>query len=173
MKGRFVLHSILIGILLISFASLVKTNGTHLVVLGVLVIFAVLGLSSYKTWGRGLLFVTFLLCIVTLVGIWARTGTLFIILSLIAVLGFLTSIPPKTMNSYSEEPHSMIIEGDAQLAVAKATHDPGKFVASSNSNRYHAPKCEWAKKIKEERRTWFTSKQHAWEKGYRAHGCVE
>ncbi len=55
----------------------------------------------------------------------------------------------------------------------KTTYKPGKFVASSRSNIYHAPKCEWAKKIKKERRNWFKSKEAAWEKGYKAHNCVE
>ena len=52
-------------------------------------------------------------------------------------------------------------------------HSPGKYVASARSNIYHAPKCEWAKKINSIRRVWFKSKEAAWEKGYKAHNCVE
>jgi predicted membrane protein len=172
MKGKVVLHSILLVILLVSFASMVKMEFAQLLVLSVLVALSLIGLITYQTRGQGIIFMTFLLCTIVLVAIWARTGTLFIILSVLAVIGFLTSIPAKAMH-VREEPHSMIVEEDARLAVAKVTHDPGKFVASSNSNRYHAPKCEWAKKIKKERRTWFNSKEDAWEKGYRAHNCVE
>lgn len=50
---------------------------------------------------------------------------------------------------------------------------PGKFVASKQSNQFHEPKCDWAKKIRSERRIWFSSKQDAWEKGYRSHSCIQ
>lgn len=52
-------------------------------------------------------------------------------------------------------------------------HFPGKFVASKNSNVYHAPKCEWAKKIAKTRRLWFASQEEAWEKGYKGHTCIQ
>ena len=50
---------------------------------------------------------------------------------------------------------------------------PEKFVASKQSNQFHEPKCDWAKKIRTERRIWFASKQEAWEKGYRSHSCMQ
>lgn len=60
------------------------------------------------------------------------------------------------------------------MPVSKAAkYSPGKYVASRNSNRYHEPKCDWAKKIRSERRVWFESKEEAWEKGFRAHDCVK
>ena len=57
--------------------------------------------------------------------------------------------------------------------VSKAKHSPGKYVASKRSNIYHEPRCEWAKKIKEERRLWFAEKEEAQGKGYRKHECVK
>ncbi len=51
-------------------------------------------------------------------------------------------------------------------------YSPGKLVASKASNIYHEPKCDWAKKIVKHRRVWFNSKEEAWEKGYRAHSCI-
>jgi len=50
---------------------------------------------------------------------------------------------------------------------------PGKFVASSNSEYYHSPKCDWAKKINEKRRVWFNSKEEAKKKGYKMHSCLK
>ncbi|MBU0457778.1 MAG: hypothetical protein ABH824_07805 [Nanoarchaeota archaeon] len=50
---------------------------------------------------------------------------------------------------------------------------PAKYVASKRSNVYHEPKCEWAKKIKKDKRIWFQNKEEAWEKGYKKHSCVE
>ena len=52
-------------------------------------------------------------------------------------------------------------------------HSPGKFVASKNSNVFHVPKCEWAKKIAKIRQLWFATKEEAWEKGYKSHNCVQ
>ncbi len=57
--------------------------------------------------------------------------------------------------------------------AVKTKHSPGKYLASKNSNLYHEPKCEWAKKIKPARRNWFKSKEDAWEQGYKAHACVK
>jgi len=50
---------------------------------------------------------------------------------------------------------------------------PGKFIASSNSDYYHSPKCDWAKKIVQSRRVWFQSKEEAKKKGYKMHSCLK
>lgn len=58
--------------------------------------------------------------------------------------------------------------------AAKTTkYSPGKYVASKNSNVYHEPKCDWAKRIQRNRRLWFKSKEAAWEKGYKGHSCIK
>lgn len=57
--------------------------------------------------------------------------------------------------------------------IKKAAHSPGKYVASSRSNIYHEPKCDWAKKINQEGRIWFADKKEALDKGYRGHNCVK
>ncbi len=55
----------------------------------------------------------------------------------------------------------------------KATFTPGKYVASKRSNVYHEPRCDWAKKIKKDRRVWFVSREEALNKGYKKHDCVK
>jgi len=55
---------------------------------------------------------------------------------------------------------------------ATAVHSPGKYIASKYGNTYHEPKCEWAKKINKTHQVWFAVKENAWEKGYKAHSCV-
>jgi len=42
----------------------------------------------------------------------------------------------------------------------------GKYVASKNSTKYHAPWCSGAKRIKEENIIWFNSKEEAEKAGY-------
>ncbi len=57
-------------------------------------------------------------------------------------------------------------------AKVGAVHSPGKYIASKYGNTYHEPKCEWAKKINKTHQVWFAVKENAWEKGYKAHSCV-
>ncbi len=57
-------------------------------------------------------------------------------------------------------------------ATAVSRFSPGKYVASKYSNSYHEPKCDWAKKINKTHQLWFKDKEGAWEKGYKAHDCV-
>ncbi|MFH1402142.1 MAG: hypothetical protein ABIG87_00775 [Patescibacteria group bacterium] len=42
----------------------------------------------------------------------------------------------------------------------------GKYVASKNSDKYHAPWCSGAQRIKEENQIWFNSKEEAEKAGY-------
>ena len=67
------------------------------------------------------------------------------------------------------------VDKSAPFPAVKPTvkYSPGKYVASKFSNNYHEPKCDWAKKIHKERQLWFGTKEEAWEKGYKAHGCVQ
>ncbi len=90
----------------------------------------------------------------------------------------------------TEEPHSMVFgigkaekKADKSVPEKKAESSaekkpevkfiPGRYVASKNGNTYHEPKCEWARKIIPSRRLWLKSKEEAWEKGFKAHGCVQ
>lgn len=41
------------------------------------------------------------------------------------------------------------------------------YCASAKSDKYHRPKCEWAKKINPANLIWFVSHKEASEKGYR------
>ncbi len=42
----------------------------------------------------------------------------------------------------------------------------GRYVASKNSNKYHAPWCSGAQRIKEENKIWFNNKEEAETAGY-------
>ena len=81
--------------------------------------------------------------------------------------------------STKAQPHSVVFDKapaeemkkEKKVSKSAATFSPGKYVASARSNLYHEPKCEWAKKIKKDRRLWFTEKEEAWQKGFKAHNC--
>lgn len=53
-----------------------------------------------------------------------------------------------------------------------AGQQEGIFVGSRNSNKYHLPDCQWAKRIKKENEIWFKSEKEAQEKGYQPHSCI-
>ncbi len=55
----------------------------------------------------------------------------------------------------------------------KKTFIPGKFIASITGVKYHAPKCDWAKKIKKKNVVWFNSKEEAKKAGYKKDTCVK
>ncbi len=60
----------------------------------------------------------------------------------------------------------------ATLPSASAQDSTCAFVGSRNSDKYHLPKCSWAKRIKPENRVCFTSAADAESKGYKP-GCIE
>lgn len=55
--------------------------------------------------------------------------------------------------------------------LAKA-FTPGKFVASKKANKFHSPKCDWAKRIDKANQIWFNSEQEAKSQGFEADRCV-
>lgn len=168
-----------------------------------LLVLSLIGFVGYAhVWGERVLFFVFLFYLVNLVLIWYFLGSLYLVLLFMALLGFVLSVPKKfsccVVEKSVEEPHSEIFDvpkveivkeekepvkkvekkavkkkTSAKKPAKKTKYSPGKYVASKRSNIYHAPKCEWAKKIHRSRRVWFKSKEEAWEKGYKKHSCVE
>ncbi len=180
-----------LAFVILSFASLtifINTSGAFFwIELIIFLLFALLffiGLLGYtKHWSDSVFFTLFFLYVINFVLIWLVHGSFFPTLIIIALIGFFVAFPTYSApQPISEEPHSIVFDEPAPVVKATKTaakkvapkkkFSPGKFVASSNSNMYHVPKCEWAKKIKKERRRWFDKKEDAWEQGYKAHNCV-
>ena len=199
-RVKLILYAILVLILLFGLIRIfVPSSGPfftfEIICFVVLLVLTIIGFIFYAHhWGERVLFFVFLLYLVNLAFIWFFFRRMYVVLLIIALVGFLMSVPKKISfrhaeESFSEEePHSMVfdqpptqpaVETSVQTAKAdpakkvKAKHSPGKFVASKNSNVYHEPKCDWAKRIHKNRRLWFKSKEAAWEHGYKAHSCVE
>jgi hypothetical protein len=57
--------------------------------------------------------------------------------------------------------------------AVKKEFKPGKFIASKSGSVYHAPKCDWAKKIAKKNQVWFNTKDQANKKGYKQHSCLK
>jgi len=95
----------------------------------------------------------------------SRHTFLFIIALFFSALGLLISAASikKAAEKKKNIPKTEIVE----------SFEPGKYLASKTGSVYHAPKCDWAKKIKENSRVWLNSDEEAKEKGYKKHSCLE
>ena len=135
-----------------------------------LLLLALIGFIGYKKcWGESVLLLVFLAYLGNLVAIWFYLHQTYLLLTLLAALGFVLATVqgrPERKKVAEEQPSSIIIE------EPKTNFSPGRYVASSRSNIYHEPRCDWAAKIEPSRRVWFDSKEEAWEKGFKKHTCV-
>lgn len=99
---------------------------------------------------------------------------LFIGIILISVISFGLGRLSSNLTG-SDEPVQII---ETNILKAKAgdtdTGDAFKqnFVGSKNSDKYHLPDCQWAKRIKKENQIWFSSRQEAENKGYSPGSCI-
>jgi hypothetical protein len=62
---------------------------------------------------------------------------------------------------------------DEDVSSDKNSTSSGKYVGSKNSNKYHLPDSAAAKRIKEENKVWFKSKEDAEAKGYEPGSSVK
>lgn len=56
--------------------------------------------------------------------------------------------------------------GESILGAVVVDEDRGQFVASRSGSKYHYPWCSGAKRIKEENKLWFATKEDAERAGY-------
>jgi hypothetical protein len=194
-SGKLLLYGLLVVVLLIGLVK-IFVNGSGLFFdlefLGLLflLLLTILGFIGYShKWGERVLFFVFLLYILNLLLVWKYNGNFYVVFLVLSMVGFIMSFPNKqesyhSESSESQEPYSEVFDvpeveeyGDEEISkkssLSTAKHSPGKFVASKRSNKYHIPKCEWAKKIAKGRRVWFSSKNEALNEGYTSHNCVE
>lgn len=141
------------------------------------------GLVGYAhRWGERVLFVVFLLMVLNSLAVWPLAATWAAALLLVSVAGFLLNVatwhpaapPRKALPAAPQEPYSQVFEPEAKRTVTQpvAQFTPGRFVASRTSTFFHAPVCDWAKKIMKSRQVWFSSKEEAFQQGLKAHGCI-
>ena len=201
-SGKLLLDSLILVLLLFGLVEIVvKSHGPFMNLefagLLLLMLLSFLGLVGYKSYGENVLFMVFLFYVVNLILIWQFYGTLYLVLLILSLVGFLMSFPKNRTkkvqdftNPITNEPASMVFDDTPKVEIIhedpkevqkeeakkeikpKVKHSPGKYVASQRSNIYHEPKCDWAKKIKKDRQVWFEEKKDAQKKGYRKHSCV-
>jgi predicted membrane protein len=176
-SGKLLIYGVLLIVLFLGLIRIFVNGGGNffrleLIGLFILSLGSFVGFIGYRSnWGERVLFAVFFLYVGNLIAIWYFTGTLFFVLLILALIGFALALPKRQMFQEPEE-HSVVFDPVEKKMEKKSNHSPGKFVASKSSNVYHAPKCDWAKRIHKDRRVWFENKDAAWEKGYKGHSCI-
>ncbi len=185
--GKFFVYCGLILILFLVMIPVIfsfkgKLIRVEVLVLLFLMLLSLVGFAGYrKSWGEKALFFMFLTVLGNIVFVRYFTSKLFMLPLFLALVGFLMALPKREEKREFEEaedkeerlePYSEVFE-EEKPAKVKTEFSPGKYVASKMGSVYHEPKCEWAKKIVEERRIWFKDKREAQRKKYKAHKCVE
>ncbi|MBI2146201.1 hypothetical protein HYU22_02585 [Candidatus Woesearchaeota archaeon] len=193
----FWVHGILLLVLLVALVRIVIASrgllfSLEMIGLLFLVVLSVASMGWYhSSRARWTLFTIFVAYAINLVLLWLVQGKAYVVLLVLAVVGIFISLPhqrkaDKVSKSKSstetkpaaEEPHSVVFDSAKSTASASeakkaaVTFSPGKYVASKNSNVYHKPTCDWAKKIAKSRQVWFADKKEAWAKGYKKHSCL-
>ena len=133
-----------------------------LVLFGVALISA-LGINSDSRWAWKLLSLFFgftFLNMIFIKAISTEKVSLFLSFIIVVVVGFFISL--FSIKKEKEIPQKV-----------KKTFKPGKFMASKYGTKYHAPKCDWAKKIKKSNAVWFNSKEEAKKAGYKKDAGVK
>ena len=131
-------------------------------------IISAIGINNNLRWAWTLLTVFFIIVFLDMIFIYAISSTeipYFLLLLVVVVVGF--SISFFNIGKPKEE------VAEEEEKKVKKTFKPGKYIASKTGAKYHAPKCDWAKKIKKSNAVWFNSKEEAKKAGYKAGSCVE
>jgi|OM-RGC.v1.019141901 hypothetical protein len=143
-------------------------------ILGVLMLIALISMVSVYNdirFGWSLLSFVFALVLIDLFFIYlikSPSSNLFLITGILGLVGFIISITNTQASEEVEEEHTKKTNSNV-----KKEFKPGKFIASKTGKKYHAPKCDWAKKIKKSNAVWFNSKEAAKKAGYKKDDCVK
>lgn len=183
----FVLVSLIFAVFDLHRFAFVFELGILLVLLA-LFAFAMLAVYSNRLWGWTLMSALLILVLINLLFIYLITGTFetahltAVVFSIAALAISLLSLREprnghegKEIEEYEKAkdyyPFIDKMEPVEEPKVEK-TFTPGKFVASKKAGKFHAPKCDWAKRIEKENQLWFNSEQDAIASGFKADKCV-
>ncbi|HLC81813.1 MAG TPA: hypothetical protein VJH68_04090 [Candidatus Nanoarchaeia archaeon] len=184
-SGKLFIYLALLFFLFYGLKTIFTGRIVEIVIISALGFLTLLGFMHWRKPGgeRLFLFVS-LIFMAYLVYVWSLTGALYLTLLFISLVMFLLSFPKKGITTgddgeptVSEQPHSVVFEPPkskdekSNESIVKE-FSPGLYLASSQGAVYHAPTCNWAKKVSASRQIWLQTKDDARGKGYEAHSCV-
>ncbi len=128
---------------------------------------ALIGVYGNNNWGFTLMMLVFTGIIADILLLYYLRGALtkgILWLIILSTIGFVISVRgiKRKEVEYSEEKEEKVY----------TNFEPGKYVASNRGTVYHAPNCDWAKKIGSKNRVWFNSDKEAKKAGLKKHSCL-
>ena len=168
-----ILATVFIGMLLLVFEFHRFFLAGELIILAALILIdaiALIAVFNGIRWGYAILSLSFAVLLIDLLVIYFLTRaieTTFFITMVISAIGFIVSVI-----NIKEEKAEVMEEPMEKGKEAAAEFKPGKYIASKTASYYHAPKCDWAKKIKKNNQIWLSEEQVK-EKGLKKHDCLE
>lgn len=177
-KARFFVLDILLLIVFLGLANMIFDLGGRFFILEfifllIVVFFAIIsiaGAMNNARWSYIFLHYILALIIIDILFIYSMAGkpAFFITTTVAALLALLISVASIKKEEDMEENMEMAEDADE---VTKE-FSPGKYVASKTASTYHAPKCDWAKRIKKSNQVWLEDEKEAKAKGYKKHDCI-
>jgi len=141
----------------------------------VISLFVLSGAYRHREWTWRLSGIFFVVYLLNLLLLYNKVDESLLIgsLGLVAVFGLLFSIMiNKCQRVRKSKPAPKVQVINVKPSKTRKKLTPGKFLASSDGSVYHAPKCDWAKRIARKNRVWLNSKDEAKKKGYKQHSCL-
>ncbi|MAG08552.1 hypothetical protein CMO89_03700 [Candidatus Woesearchaeota archaeon] len=139
----------------------------------------VLSFGAYydKDWAWLTLGMIFLVVLINLFYAYLKISSGFITFgaaSFFSSVGFFISMVSLRKKRFRSEEEIEIVQPPKIQPPKRVSKEfmPGKYVASQTGKRYHAPKCQWAKKINEDKAVWFDTEEEAEREGYEKDKCV-
>ncbi len=145
-----------------------------MLVLLLVALISLIGINNNFRWAWILLAVFFAFVFIDIIFVYAistQKPDSILTLLIITIAGFFISLF-SVESQKSEESNEESPKVEAKKEVKK-TFKPGKFIASKTGTKYHAPKCDWAKRIKNSNAVWFDSKEAAKKADFKADSCVK
>ncbi|MBS3098530.1 hypothetical protein J4209_07095 [Candidatus Woesearchaeota archaeon] len=121
-------------------------------------------------WGwpsLSLIFAVILIDLLLVYSVNRLVNAVYFFTTIAAAVGFIIaviSVKDRRLEKLEEEMEPY------EEAVTKYT--PGKYITSRRSIYYHAPKCDWAKKIRKKNQLWL-SEEDVKKKGLKKHNCLK
>ena len=149
----------------------------EVIILLTLMFFSVIGfLGVYNKfrWGHMLVSWVFAAFLINLLFIYSRAkyvDAAFFTTTVVSALGYIISVITVKPKQMVEDLPREAEHGMPKVEIVKM-YAPGKFIASKTASYYHAPNCDWAKKIAKRNTVWLESDKEAKAKGLKPHSCL-
>ena len=92
---------------------------------------------------------------------------------ILTIIAFVISLFGCKKCRQNDDFDSDIEEIEPVKSEVTTSFEPGKYVASKTGKKFHAPKCDWAKRIKKKSQVWFNDKDEAKKQKYKVCDCVK